>query len=84
MGHLRTNGHAFWHEMQECLIIQNNNANEKSQTLVIACMTEDKKVNHKQIRTVDKTRVSDYLYRMDKEELGDVSRTINSYLELRW
>jgi mRNA interferase MazF len=71
-------------QMQECLIIQNNNANEKSQTLVIACMTEDKKVNYKQIRTVDKTRVSDYLYRMDKEELGDVSRTINSYLELRW
>ena len=71
-------------QMQQCLIIQNDTANEKSQTLVVAYMADNKSVNHKQIRTIDKTRVADLLYKMDTEDLKDVSQTINRYLGLRW
>jgi len=71
-------------KMQECVILQNNTANEKSQTLVVAYMTDNKSVNHKQIRTIDKTRVVDLLYKMDTEDLNEASKTINSYLGLRW
>lgn len=71
-------------QLQECVIIQNNTANEKSQTLVVAYMVNDKSVNPNQIRTVDKTRVVDYLYKMETTDLNEASRTINGSLGLRW
>ena len=71
-------------KIQQCVILQNDAANQKSQTLVVAYMTDTKEVDYKQIRTVDKTRVGEYAYELSNDDLEEASKTINRYLELRW
>ena len=66
-----------------CVILQNDVANMKSATLVVACVGENG-VIHEEITTVDKLRVSDYLYKLDDEEMKDVSYHVNKSLDIRW